>query len=105
MDRCEVYRRLDKSDGIYGYMYGVRLEKKDIGGIIFIEKKHLIKRDSALIHIWGWPGPDFSVYKFSDYGNTWAFSKDDFISDSDVAKQKVLEPKTHALDSKGGEKQ
>jgi hypothetical protein len=31
----------------------------------------------GLIYIWGWPGPDYNFYKFSDYGETWAFTKEE----------------------------
>ena len=29
--------------------------------------------------MWGWPGPDYNVYSFKDYGYTWAFNKKELI--------------------------
>lgn len=36
------------------------------------------KDEDAFYYIWGWPGPDVNIYKFEDYGKTWAFRKRDF---------------------------
>lgn len=33
--------------------------------------------DSGIVYIWGWPGPDVNFYKWSDYGNTWALTKEE----------------------------
>ena len=33
------------------------------------------KDNDCLIFVWGWPGPDANIYRFEDYGVTWAFTK------------------------------
>lgn len=36
------------------------------------------KRDkTGFYFVWGWPGPDVNLYKYEDYGNTWAFDLKD----------------------------
>lgn len=69
---------------IYGYMYG-RPYIEYSGGelrkdkLIRINKDELTigRHNDCFLYIWGWPGPDANIYKFSDYGVTWAFSKSD----------------------------
>ena len=58
----------EQSDTITGSMYGFPTDR-----FIEIEKSSLIldKNNEAFIHIWGWPGPDFTLYYFKDYGKTW----------------------------------
>lgn len=73
---------------IYGFLYGgpyvlICNEKGEShlipDEIIRIEKSSLEidKRHNRFIYIWGYPGPDYNAYKFTDYGKTWAFSKDE----------------------------
>ena len=49
---------------------------------IEIEKEKSIrdvsKFDDSFIYVWGWPGPDWTEYRFEDFGITWGFSKKDF---------------------------
>ena len=74
-------------DCIYGYMYGQpyinvvsagKTEKRP-DEIIRIEKSalKLSKNNDCFIYVWGWPGPDYNTYWFSDYGKTWAFSEEE----------------------------
>ena len=30
--------------------------------------------------MWGWPGPDYNIYYFKDYGYTWAFDREELIN-------------------------
>lgn len=65
---------------IYGFMYGEPyLTGKQKDKIIEIEKKDcsLSEDEDSLIFIWGWPGPDYNIYYFGDYGRTWAFSEEE----------------------------
>lgn len=62
--------------GFYGTMYG---RPKD--EIVYIESRDFnpaINVDGNLTYIWGWPGPDYNVYEYEDYGITWALTLDDF---------------------------
>lgn len=68
---------------IYAYMYCsshqgmgdiIQIPKKDLE---FFDSKKLRKYNPYLIYIWGWPGPDYNIYYFQDYGKTWAFSKEE----------------------------
>jgi len=79
VDKDSIIQRLDEAGGIYGYLYGCRKEK-----ISFISKKSLHVWSDALVEVWGWPGPDYTKYKFEDYGKTWAFSMDDFVDDEET---------------------
>lgn len=37
----------------------------------------IVSEEGMLVYEWGWPGPDVTVYKISDYGRTWAFTKEE----------------------------
>lgn len=65
-------------DIIWGEMYGRK--RTDPNAVILEIKKHELqktKKDDSIIYIWGWPGPDANIYQFSDYGETWAFTKEE----------------------------
>lgn len=59
---------------IWGTMYGT---SNPTECITEISKQSLeLTRDAdAFIYIWGYPGPDYNLYKFTDYGVTWAFTR------------------------------
>ncbi len=71
---------------IYAYMYCS--SHQGDGNIIQISKKELSFHNSEnsrkyspyLIYVWGGPGPDYNTYYFQDYGKTWAFSKEELVS-------------------------
>lgn len=65
-------------DIIYGEMYGRNRTNSD-ATIISIRKSELHKTvdDDSVIYVWGWPGPDGNIYKYSDYGETWAFTPEE----------------------------
>ena len=76
---------MQESNSIYGYMYGkpyiLRSTERKIekipDKIIEIKKKELQEGLEGYIFIWGYPGPDYNYYKFSDYGITWAFTEEE----------------------------
>lgn len=62
-------------DIIWGTMYGE--SRTDPNAIILPIKKdelHRTIKDDSVVYIWGWPGPDGNTYKYSDYGETWAYT-------------------------------
>lgn len=74
--------------GIYAYMYGkptinvVRNGKttEEQDKVIFIEREKLEVDFTGLTYVWGWPGPDFNFYKYSDYGITWALTEEELLT-------------------------
>jgi len=72
MTKEEALKRLDDAGGIFGHMYGSKKEK-----IIYIKKDELEIYDDRFIEVWGWPGPDYTSYYYKDYGETWAFQKEE----------------------------
>ena len=67
-------------DVIWGEMYGRK--RTDPNAIIIDIKKselYKTKNDDSVMFIWGWPGPDANIYEFSDYGETWAFTKEELL--------------------------
>lgn len=87
----------DSSNPIYGYMYGAPyvysggIEKSEWRRDKLIEIKkseiRLGENKDCFVFIWGWPGPDFNIYRFSDYGVTWAFSESEVDTDYVMEKQ------------------
>lgn len=75
-----------KIKAIYGYMYGHPFISTSDGmvkdKIIKIKKSDLIisSKRQTLFYVWGYPGPDYNAYKFSDYGKTWAFTREEISS-------------------------
>lgn len=65
-------------DIIWGEMFG-RHRTNPNAVILKLKKEELreSKDGMGLIYIWGWPGPDYNFYKFSDYGETWAFTPEE----------------------------
>lgn len=70
---------IKKVDKIYIRMYGNKYinsnKGKELDKIISIQTSEIDfwNDKSSFIYIWGWPGPDYNVYRYSDYGETWAF--------------------------------
>lgn len=91
MTRSEIYKKFysPSTTYIYGRMYGNKylltndgngLQIKFLDKILKLNKKDIkIGADGeSFIYVWGFPGPDYNIYKFSDYGETWAFEEKDF---------------------------
>ena len=79
MTKEEAIVKLNKVGYIYGYMYGRPLENNK--EILQINAAGLNIWDSGFCFVWGWPGPDYNLYKYEDYGKTWAFTKEEVKED------------------------
>lgn len=81
MNNEEILKRLKHEDFIYGYMYGRPYINTSHGyekdKVIKIKTSELQvgKNKDCFIYIWGYPGPDGNIYKFSDYNVTWSFDE------------------------------
>ena len=60
--------------------------KFSIDEIIEVERNSLAydveSGDDCFFYVWGMPGPSYNIYRFKDYGKTWAFCREDFIEDA-----------------------
>lgn len=78
-------------DYLYVFMHGRMFENvildanynKEIrpAKIIKLEKK-VVEFDRAglgFFYTYGWPGPDYDYYLYSDFGYSWAFSEDELL--------------------------
>ena len=78
MTKEEIISLMESADGIYGTMFG-----GDEEAYVFVPKSDLHEwgKDTCMGYyfVWGWPGLDYSVYLFSDYGRTWSFDENDLI--------------------------
>ena len=67
-------------NGIYASMYGGKPDN-EINKIIHISPRSfklcLHNGEPHFYHVWGWPGPDYSIYYLKDYGKTWTLTKED----------------------------
>lgn len=81
MDNERILKTFQSADTeyIYGEMYGLhegaRVKRRFLK--IKREELRLSAQKDCLLFQWGWPGPDINFYKFKDYGDTWAFHKED----------------------------
>ena len=41
----------------------------------------IILKEKYIYYEWGWPGPDYFIYYFNDYGKTWALTKEELEND------------------------
>ena len=80
------YKFYSPKTKFYGTMYGGPYGESEWDKILEINKKDIefCQNEDAFYYIWGWPGPDVNFYYFKDYGLTWAFNKNDFISKEEV---------------------
>lgn len=77
MRKQDILARLSDSEYIYGYMYGRKCGYARLDKIIQIKTKSLRIWEEGMVYVWGWPGPDYNLYRYDDYGKTWAFSKEE----------------------------
>ena len=80
MDNCDILEKYFTDESIqeiWGTMYGGYSNTDEC--ITTIPKKEfkLTRNADEFIYIWGWPGPDANFYKLSDYGKTWAFTREE----------------------------
>ena len=74
----DLTTQLINVDEVYITMYGLHKSKDEILKIKTSDIDHYVfdwYGEPAFIYIWGFPGPDYNVYKMSDYGETWAFTE------------------------------
>ena len=85
--RAEFIRRVKENKRVdfFGRMYGTHDKSDKIidmniheGPSVFDIKFDDVEKWDYFTYIWGWPGPDCNNYFFRDYGETWAFSMEDF---------------------------
>ena len=95
MDEKEILAWYESDDerSIWGFMYGMPTEYNGSVKDALEEWKknelHLSSSKDSFYVIWGGPGPDFNIYKLSDYGKTWAFTIEEI--DMEWAEQYVRE--------------
>lgn len=78
MEPNEIRRKFYSPDTkFYGRMYGTTSPDDRI---IEIDKSSIqfSAEDDGFCYTWGWPGPDWNFYKFTDYGRSWTFDMKDF---------------------------
>lgn len=78
-------------DYLYVFMHGRMFENVILDAnynketrpaeIIKLEKKsvELDRAGLGFFYTYGWPGPDYDYYLYSDFGYSWAFSKDELL--------------------------
>ena len=78
-----------KEQCIFGFMFGepvltvynpdgsIAFTRPDVIDQISLSDVDIASEEGMLVYEWGWPGPDVTVYKISDYGRTWAFTKEE----------------------------
>ena len=73
-DVKSLFESLPDDGTLYCAMYGQNNDR-----FIDIKKSSVRYKpgDDRFVYIWGWPGMDYNVYRFADYGKTWALSMDD----------------------------
>lgn len=70
---------------IYGWRYGAPSYKTQNGWhkseIREMKKEEvdISRKDDGFFYVYGYPGPDYDFYKFTDYGKTWAFTEDELL--------------------------
>lgn len=89
MTDLEIIERYSSpsTTSFYGRMYGNEYISVVDGGKERREKDKIIeiRKESAsfnvkyrnICFVWGFPGPDYNLYRFDDYGKTWAFDRDE----------------------------
>ena len=61
-------------NGFFGTMFGEQY--KPGVTIIKIDPGEIdVWSNGAMCFVWGYPGPDYNLYKAEDYGKTWALTK------------------------------
>ena len=74
---------------IWAYMYGYPV----YNSIIQTKEEQIIEikthklewpvapgvASEEFLFVWGWPGPDYNTYLRKDYGQTWAYTKEELL--------------------------
>lgn len=64
-----------KTQGIWATMYGE--DKWNATHITSLSSKLLHFGDTSIFFQYGWPGPNINIYKYADYGITWALTEEE----------------------------
>ena len=75
----ETELTIKKHDKIYAFMYGFREDNLDHIIDIDVKDLHFSTTNRSMIYIWGGPGPEYNTYFFKDYGETWAYTKEELV--------------------------
>lgn len=87
MNNADIIKRFKESDCIYGRMYGNeyiticedgkerRVKDRVIKLDIKSDRLELNEEKEVIYFVWGWPGPDYNIYRFADYSKTWSFDE------------------------------
>lgn len=81
----DLTTQLINADKVYVTMYGLHKSKDRILEIKTSDISHYVfdwYGEPAFIYVWGFLGPDYNVYKMSDYGQTWAFTEKELVTDA-----------------------
>lgn len=65
------------TNGFYATMYGEHY-CKDSQTIYLNGEDVALWSAFEMCYVWGWPGPDFSIYKVEDYGLSWVLDEKDW---------------------------
>lgn len=72
-----------KHEYIWATFYG-GLPDKEINQLIQIKiadckyYENWLDKGPAYCYLWGWPGPDYNLYYWRDFGKTWAYELEQF---------------------------
>jgi hypothetical protein len=77
MTPIEIFVKLHDKNTNRILNYG---DHEEADRIIEIPTKDLQISNGYMTYVWGFPGPDFNIYDFNDYGETWAFSREEIRS-------------------------
>lgn len=72
-----IYKYLN-SKSFFGSMYGGKVAP-DNPALEIKTEDCSFNTDRGIQYIWGWPGPDYNVYRWEDYGKSWAFTKEELV--------------------------
>jgi len=75
MTKEEIIKRMEIAEGIYGTMYGTSSKAENYTFIDKYDMKYW--KNEGYCFVWGYPGPDYNLYTFADYGITWSFDEED----------------------------
>jgi len=75
----EIQNVIKHHDKIYAFMYGFREDNLNHIISIDVAELHFPPTNRSMVYVWGGPGPDYSTYYFEDYGETWAYTKEELI--------------------------
>lgn len=82
----QIAEGLRSAKSVFGYMYGKQYvidsssRRLYADRLIDINVSEIEIYPDKFVYTWGWPGPDYNIYRFMDYGKTWAFTREEIES-------------------------